>query len=87
MVSDMKINSIVRLKPGTYYYEQAGERFIGVVVEIEEGYKPVDHGYIKICVIDSSVSNSGDIETFSYYGWQDHLEIIESDNPEFFLEG
>lgn len=61
------------------------KRITGVVINIDlwDGeLSNENHGTIEVMVIDkanSSYLDNGDVEHYSYYGWQDCLEIIKKE--------
>lgn len=74
----MKLNDIVRLKPGNYFYDKLGDRFTGRVIKVIEGTSDEDHGAINIILtkVDSYYLDVGEIEHFVHYGWEKYLEIV-----------
>ena len=72
----MKIGSKVR----TIGFNQG---LIGIVTKVREGYDPQDHGTIEIRITENlkpkvfSWLNTGDLEHFSFYRWNEDLVILE----------
>lgn len=79
----IKVGDIVTPKKGCPAYEE-GARWTGEVVEIDlwEDIGPLtveNHGNIdiKLLTVENYSLDVGEEECYCFYGWEEHLDIIE----------
>ena len=75
----MIVGDMVRPKKGSFFEE---DKWTGKVIDIQKWEElPLsdeNHGSIAIEIItsDGYYLEAGEIESYTYFGWEDHLEII-----------
>ena len=76
----IKVGDFVAIKKGSFFHNK-GDRFVGKVVSIDlwEGdLSAENHGSIEIQLIECGnyYLSPGELEHFSYHGWDQHLELV-----------
>jgi hypothetical protein len=78
----MKPGDIVAPKKGSYFHKR-GHRWTGKVIDIQTweetgSLTAENHGSINIelLTVENYYLKVGDEESYSYFGWESHLEVI-----------